>query len=65
MYFKGLEKDPLYEVDQYRPLPESAINRLPEDARDLLQAVMKRLADRVRIRRIQVYCYVLSSFVRG
>ena len=51
---KGLEKNPLYEVKQFQPPPEIENNRLASNAEIHLETVMHRLADRVRVRRIQV-----------
>ena len=53
-YFTGLEKNPLYDVKQFRPPPDIENNKLAENAENMLETVMHRLADRVRIRRIQV-----------
>eukprot|EP00795_Rhopilema_esculentum_P008232 gene8232-14169_t len=52
---KGLEKNPLYDVKQFRPPPDSENNKLAENAENMLETVMHRLADRVRIRRIQIF----------
>jgi len=52
---KGLEKNPLYDVQQFRPLPEAVKSKLTDYYEDLLEAAMNRLADRVRVRRIQMF----------
>lgn len=52
---KGLEKNPLYEVKQFQPPPEIENNRLASNAEIHLETVMHRLADRVRVRRIQIF----------
>lgn len=40
---------------QYRPEQGSDLNRLAQDANEMLEKVMHRLADRVRQRRIQMF----------
>ena len=52
--FAGLEKNPLYEVTQFQPAPDGENNKLAGNAETILEAVMQRLAARVRIKRIQV-----------
>ena len=59
-HFIGLEKNPLYDVQQFHPLPEAKKNKLTDYYEDLLEAAMNRLADRVRIRRIQVRQFLFS-----
>lgn len=60
--FKGLEKNPLYEVKQFRPPSDIENNKMAANAENLLETVMHRLADRVRIRRIQVLLSASTFF---
>lgn len=50
-----LEKNPLVEPVQYRPVQGSDLNKLAQDANEMFEKVMHRLADRVRQRRIQMF----------
>lgn len=53
---KGLEKNPTMVPTQFRPNMMSSYNiKLSPEAEDLFETVMHRLADRVRIRRIQLF----------
>lgn len=51
----NLEKAPLVVPVQFRPNPENDDNKLSTEEEQVLEKVMHRLADRVRIRRIQIF----------
>lgn len=51
----NLEKMPLVVPIQFRPNQESDGNKLSNEEEQVLELVMHRLADRVRIRRIQIF----------
>ena len=53
--FLDLEKMPLVVPIQFRPNQESDGNKLSNEEEQVLELVMHRLADRVRIRRIQIF----------
>lgn len=52
---KGLEKNPTVVPTQFKPNSKGNCIELLPEAEDLLETVMHRLADRVRIRRIQLF----------
>lgn len=52
---KGLEKNPTAVPIQFKPNYQLSHNKISQEAEDLLENVMQRLAGRVRIRRIQVF----------
>jgi len=51
---KGLEKNPLYEPKQFHAHLEEDKTKLGNEEEFMLNSVMHRLADRVRLRRIQI-----------
>ena len=53
----GLEKCPTVVPTQFKSNSKNHRIKLSQEAEDLLETVMHRLADRVRIRRIQVFCF--------
>ena len=53
--FLDLEKTPLVVPVQFRPNQENDGNKLSNEEEQVLELVMHRLADRVRIRRIQIF----------
>ena len=52
---KGLEKNPTAVPIQFKPNSLLCNNKISQEAEDLLENVIQRLAGRVRIRRIQVF----------
>ena len=61
----GLEKNPTLVPTQFKPNMDYYNVKLTPEAEELFETVMHRLADRVRIRRIQVrqmisYVYLLT-----
>jgi len=52
---KGLEKNPTLKVEQFKPKYNTTPKSLSPDAEETVKAVLLRLADRVRLRRIQLF----------
>lgn len=52
---KDLEKNPLLEVNQFQPPNEMEINELTPEAEELLRGCCGKLAERVRVGRMQLF----------